>query len=64
MPLKVGKRVGGKGEDRRKREAVNVDKDLLLQAEWREESPSQGGEVVFWDENNLWVGWAWAFIHP
>lgn len=53
MPLKVGKRVGGKGEDRRKREAVNVDKDLLLQAEWREESPSQGGEVVFWDENNL-----------
>lgn len=43
--------MGGVG--RRKREAVKVDKDLPLQVEWREESPSQGGEVVFWDENNL-----------
>lgn len=53
MPLKVGKRTKA-GVDRRKREAVKVDRDLLLQAEQRAVNPAQGREAVgLWDRNNL-----------
>lgn len=53
MPLKVGKRTKA-GVDRRKGEAVKVDRDLLLQAEQRAVNPAQGREVVgLWDRNNV-----------
>lgn len=55
MPLKAGKKDKGRGGGkvgRRKREAVKVDKDLPLQAEWRAVNPSQGGEAVFLRDGN------------